>query len=171
MRFVPLGRWSSPSFSVLIRFYVLGSWLVNSPFVDGLEGDLQWFKQQRRDRWSCATMQAERGIVKSFFLLLRKKFTENEMRKWCRTKCYFYAPTGFIDARQRSGSMAAGTVSAVLQGDQQVQRSMSFSVPMLTSGTRQFNVKGNIFRQRKDFSAFQVGFFCNFDGWLLSREW
>ncbi|KAL5106782.1 hypothetical protein TcWFU_004317 [Taenia crassiceps] len=61
----------------------------------------------------------------------------------------------FIDARQRSGSMAAGTVSVGLQGDQQAQRSMSFSVPMLTSGTRQFNVKGNIFRQRKDFSAFQ----------------
>ncbi|CDI97155.1 headcase protein [Echinococcus multilocularis] len=61
----------------------------------------------------------------------------------------------FIDARQRSGSIAAGTVSTGLQGDQQVQRSMSFSVPMLSSGTRQFNVKGNIFRQRKDFSVFQ----------------
>lgn len=65
---------------------------------------------------------------------------------------------GFIDARQRSGSMATGTVSKNAQGDQQqnVQRSMSFSVPMLGTGTRQFNAKGNIFRQRKDFSVFEV---------------
>ncbi|VDM33384.1 unnamed protein product [Hydatigera taeniaeformis] len=68
---------------------------------------------------------------------------------------FYIKSAGLTDARQRSGSMAAGTASGGLQSDQEAQRSMSFSVPMLTSGTRQFNVKGNIFRQRKDFSVFQ----------------
>ncbi|KAM7534738.1 hypothetical protein Aperf_G00000116011 [Anoplocephala perfoliata] len=58
----------------------------------------------------------------------------------------------FVDARQRSGSIAVGTVSTNIQND---ERCMSFSVPVLGTGTRQSNAKGNIFRQRKDFSAFQ----------------
>ncbi|VDL18689.1 unnamed protein product [Hymenolepis diminuta] len=61
----------------------------------------------------------------------------------------------FVDARQRSGSMAAGTISTNAQNNQNVQRSMSFSVPMLGTGAYQFNAKGNIFRQRKDFSVFE----------------
>uniref|UniRef100_A0A5K3EUK9 Headcase domain-containing protein n=3 Tax=Mesocestoides corti TaxID=53468 RepID=A0A5K3EUK9_MESCO len=59
------------------------------------------------------------------------------------------------DARLRSGSLATGSVSTVHPTDQQVQRSMSINVAILCSGNRQLNPKGNIFRQRKDFSAFQ----------------
>lgn len=70
----------------------------------------------------------------------------------------FFPPSGFVDARQRSGSMAAGTASTNIQDGQQVQRCMSFSVPILGTGTCQSNAKGNIFRQRKDFSVFQVLF-------------
>ena len=64
--------------------------------------------------------------------------------------------TGCMDARQRSGSIAASTFSTGSIPDQQVQRNMSYSVPTLNAGSRQFNTKGNIFRQRRDFSVFQV---------------
>ncbi len=74
----------------------------------------------------------------------------------------FFSQSAYTDARHRSGSLAAGSSSAASlqqqqqQQQQQVHRSASINVASMFTGSRHLNSKGNIFRQRKDFSAFQV---------------
>nr|CDS26985.2 headcase protein [Hymenolepis microstoma] len=109
--------------------------------------DSSWFNFDPNAS-SSVTTTANSVAAESSKMINKKDDSNNSGSKKCRR---------FTDARQRSGSMAAGNISTIAQNNQQknVQRRMSFSVPMLGTGTCQFNAKGNIFRQRKDFSVFE----------------